>query len=1567
MLYAGRLSVDTDLFALLNNRIELNTVSIKDLKASINRTEDSVFNFDYIINAFSDSTALPDTTKKAWQFALVDVALSKINVSYDDELMGNDLQLKLETLEISLDEFDLKQPRIHVDNFLLTGVDASFAQSHVPMKKPPAEDGEQNVFDFNIRELDLQKINIRYSHLARKQEATLNLGKATLQVNDIRLKEKVINLSEFTLDKTFIAYHILQGADTSSVEGSSNDVNTNSGKPEWKFSLDEIELTNNSIQYYDFNKPKSSGMDFNHLWVSGLNLVADKIAVSESGYAIDLKNFSFHEGSGFVLQALQGEVSINEHAADVKDFLLQTAATKFVLDLQTEFSSFKNLSSTYPEMKIDAYVRDSQIGLADLNTFIPNWSEKIPLKIQPHSDLHLDASVHGTINNLQVELLEVSALKETTLQTKGTIKGLPDIKKAFFKIDIEKFYTTAGDVKSILRDTLLPSSIEFPSWIDLSGNFSGTLERPSAKSTFNSDLGSIQLDVSTTLESSIPEYSGSIAVNAFALGKLLKNQDVGELDLDASFDGAGLTMENHQVKVKINMNSFDFKGYTYKDFIVDGRAKDYLFTGKASMHDPNLNFEFNGDLDYNFNNDKQSYHFDFDLINADFNALHLTARPLKTRFTLTLNFDNVNLEDLNGDLSLHNVAVYNGDKLYKVDSLLFASLHDEEKTELSIQSNIINGKFTGSFDLLDLPAVMKDYFNTYYVWSDTVYYSSEKPQQFSFNLKIDDTSLLTDVLMPDLKRFVPGEIKGDFNSNEKKLDIAIAIDEIEYGSISAEKLKFHATSNKEKLNYEFHAEDLSVNVMHIPSLNLEGEAQDNTMTTEIAFYDSLEKERYILGGVFSKVNDMVEFQLLPDKVVLNYDKWEVPKDNFIRIGKAGISRAAFSLSNNEQEIKVNTQQGAQTSAEITLRQLQLATLAHMIFPQDTLIQGVIQGGIKFNAAVNNEQLLVADISVNEISLSERKLGNLNIKAEQPSAKSYNFNVGIHGPATSVDVKGGYAIKDSISVINAEARLASLDLAAVEPLFFGQVKDLEGNLTGQISLSGKANDPEFDGKLTFQNTSLIPTYINTKISLANESITLGQDQISFSNFTLTDQKNNPFILNGKIESAETKGFNLDFTAQAKNFLMLDTKEGDNDLFYGKLIVSTNLKVTGTSNYPEVDAQMSMGDESNFTYVVPQDDQGVMEQKGVVEFVDRDVHKDPFLASVENDAQSRKDSVAIMRGITLTAKIELSDKETLNILIDPVTGDRLTVNGNATLTLDIDPTGDMDLTGRYELTSGSYGITFYKLMKRDFEIQNGSTITWTGDPMDADLDITGIYNVEASPAELLQSEDPQATKRLAFIVYLNVDGKILSPEISFLLDMKQGDRNAMGGSVYSKIQDINTRESDLNKQVFSLLVLKRFMTDNPFENEGGGNLENTARTSVSRFLSDQLNKMSENVEGVELTFDLKSYEDYSDEGPTGRTQLEVGLSKNLLSDRLVVKLTGNVDLEGDQQDNQNFSDYIGDLALEYKLTDDGRLRVTGFYNSDYDMIDGELKNTGAGLIYIKDYDTLRELFKANDKKD
>ncbi|HEY5824593.1 MAG TPA: translocation/assembly module TamB domain-containing protein, partial [Cyclobacteriaceae bacterium] len=519
--------------------------------------------------------------------------------------------------------------------------------------------------------------------------------------------------------------------------------------------------------------------------------------------------------------------------------------------------------------------------------------------------------------------------------------------------------------------------------------------------------------------------------------------------------------------------------------------------------------------------------------------------------------------------------------------------------------------------------------------------------------------------------------------------------------------------------------------------------------------------------------------------------------------------------------------------------------------------------------------------------------------------------------------------------------------------------------------GEVSNPAINGSLTFKDATIVPSAVNSAFILKEETLTIKESGLVFSDFTIRDEKNNTASIDGTIGSANFKSFRLNLDVKANDFQMLNSTYADNKLFYGKVTVTTQMRIHGSASEPRVNMDVSLGDKSNFTFVVPQSEKGVQDQKGIVTFVDKDADTDPFLAGIKpNDTL-----VTAFKGVDLTANIELSGGETFNIVLDPASGDQLSVRGKSDLTLKMDPAGEMQLTGRYEIVSGTYDFSFYKLVKRNFIIEKGSVISWLGDPMEAQLDIRAIYKIETSPMELVSNQIEIVSptelntyrQRLPFLVYLMIKGDMLTPEITFKLDMPVDKQNAFGGNIYATIQDLNTRESDLNKQVFALLVLKRFITENPLESQSGGDTEGTARSSVSRVLTDQLNRLSENVKGVQLSFDVKSYQDYSTGTAQGQTQLQLGVSKTLFNDRLVVKVSGNLDIEGENASQQHSAaDYIGDLALEYKVTGDGRIRISGFRNSNYDMIDGELTETGAGLIYIKDYNTLSELFKANEKE-
>jgi hypothetical protein len=210
------------------------------------------------------------------------------------------------------------------------------------------------------------------------------------------------------------------------------------------------------------------------------------------------------------------------------------------------------------------------------------------------------------------------------------------------------------------------------------------------------------------------------------------------------------------------------------------------------------------------------------------------------------------------------------------------------------------------------------------------------------------------------------------------------------------------------------------------------------------------------------------------------------------------------------------------------------------------------------------------------------------------------------------------------------------------------------------------------------------------------------------------------------------------------------------------------------------------------------------------------------------------------------------------------------------------------------------------------------------------------------------------------------ELLKPAISFRLDLPENERGA-NSEAYTKLLQVNRDENELNKQVFALLALNRFIANNPFQSlaGGGGGINTLARSSVSKLLTQQLNNMaSDLVQGVDINFDVNSSEDYSSGSLQQKTDLEVGLSKKLLNDRLTVTVGSSFGLEGgsSQQQNQNATNIAGNVNVEYALSADGRYRLRAYRrNQNESVIEGQIIETGVGFTLVVDYNRFREIFQ------
>jgi hypothetical protein len=287
----------------------------------------------------------------------------------------------------------------------------------------------------------------------------------------------------------------------------------------------------------------------------------------------------------------------------------------------------------------------------------------------------------------------------------------------------------------------------------------------------------------------------------------------------------------------------------------------------------------------------------------------------------------------------------------------------------------------------------------------------------------------------------------------------------------------------------------------------------------------------------------------------------------------------------------------------------------------------------------------------------------------------------------------------------------------------------------------------------------------------------------------------------------------------------------------------------------------------------------------------------------------------------------------------------------------------------------------LLKRKFDIKEGSYILWTGEPTTADISITAVYKTDAAPIDLLGDQIGNVTpevrntykQKIPFETQLIMKGELLKPDITFDIVLPEGNNTVSTeiiNSTQTKLTQLRQQPSELNKQVFALLLLNRFIGENPFASESGGaTAESLARQSASKILSQQLNNLAGDlISGVELNFDLESSDDYTLGQRQNKTDLNVGVSKKILNDRLKVTVGSTFGLEGQQQANQQSNNIAGDISADYQLSKDGRYRIRAYRKNQYQVaLQGQVIETGVGFIITLNYNKFKELFqKAKDEK-
>jgi len=1618
-LVAGKsIAVDINMLKLLKNTVEIQSLEAHGITAKIRRTlPDSAFNFDYIVKAFAsekESEPTADTTS-ALLFNLDKIQFEKIHVVYADAVIGTSADVYLGRLNTNIKKFDLTKnmafelPKINID-----GLNATVKQW-----KPAVEGAGPSVEDFGITDktaqttsllpdvgiqvADLNNILVRYEDQSSALKSQFILKRFHADINKIDLNKQVVDIQKLDLDgsdnnvllgkiqqaaaKVTKTNAVTAQADAATTNAKNKEAKTEKSNPQaekndiaktdtssatkmnWVVSAKDIIINNTSIRFKDDNQPRIKGFDYFNIHMPGLKTRLTDLYYSADSMSGSLKELVAADHSGFVIKQLKADFNYTNTGAEIKNLYAETPRTLIRDYVKLSYPSLDIIAKRPELITVNANITKSHIDMRDIRFLAPFLDTMQVMKPLLDKKFYIDTRVTGRVDDLYIPNIDFRTLSNTRLIASLHLKGLPDMNKLSVDLNLKKLTTGRSDIEKLVSKSMLPQSIELPNTIGLSGTFKGGMTAFKTNLALVTEKGTAKVDGTVQMTKRDTLYDAAVNVRDLNIGQIMKmDSTLGILSFEGKIKGKGTDPKKLVANFDGKVNRLDAMGYRYHDIDMDVSADKGAMKASILSPDPNIKLKLNASANMKSTYPKVAFELLVDSINLQ--KLHLMQDALSYRGKLSGNFSTADPNFLNGEAHITNSLIqYNSDR-YALDTVSLLAKADTSRNQLVLRSDFLNAHLVGKYKILELQSAVQDLLQVYYKPEKPVKIPAYSPQIIEFSAQLTRNRLIQDFL-PQLTEMKAITLDGLFNSTSKNLSAKLDAPHIVYAGTAIDNVTLDINSLDSALYYSALIYKVKMNSIELTNTVFSGKVAQNIVNMGLWIKDKQDKEQYHLGANMEANNGLFEFSLLQDGLMLNYDKWEVASNNRLKFGSAGLLANNFVLSNKGQELRIASQDSILNSPiDVAFKNFRIETLSKMVMSDSLDVGGGINGQTTLSR-LESSPVFVADLVVDKFYFGKDTVGNVNIKVNNERENTYNANVSITENGNNLVLSGDFINPpQGDATLDFTLDIAPLTMKTVQAFSMGNLKDSKGNVEGQLKIAGSPSKPQIRGDLNFRDAEFNVAMLNALFKAKDEQIRFDQNGISFPKFELEDSKGNFAQVSGSIKTQTYTDFEFDLGIAMDNFEVLNSTQADNDLFYGKMFLGTDLQIGGNLNKPIVDGTIKVLDSTDFTMVMPNNDPGMADRKGVVEFVDK---RDTATAN----ALARLDSMTVTKltGIDVDLNLQTDKDAKFKILLDAGSQDALNIQGEAELNAGVDASGKITMSGTFTVERGSYSFSFGPV-SRDFKFQKGSTITWNGDPLDAQLNITAVYTLKAPTLELvapqLGTQNANLYKqKIPFDVLLKISDQLFQPQLNFDIDLNANNA-IVSQDVISKVDNALTtlrdNPSDLNKQVFSLIVLGRFMSANPFESlSGGGGTEALVRNSVSSFLSSQLNRLaSDLITGVELDFNLTSADDYSTGTAQTRTDLNIGVSKMLLNDRLKVNIGSNFEVEGNSRPGEAANNIAGDIQLDYQLSQDGRYFARFYRKNQYQVtLQGQFVETGIGFIITMDYNRFKEIFMRSKK--
>ncbi|MEZ0611311.1 translocation/assembly module TamB domain-containing protein [Fibrella sp. WM1] len=1617
LLSGRRMRVDVDMLALLQSKISLNQVELEGVRLHVTRTlPDTAFNFNYILDAFN--TAKPDTASLATKVAppadttstpldisLSGVALRQVLIRYEDDVAGANVDAYMDSLHVNFETVNVAQSRYRIRD--VTGDRLNIkTRIYEGIPTPETPETSSDTLDLGLGKWQLTNtlwdVRVETADFA----TTGKVNRLAMESDYFYLNGEKVGIKSLLLDKSDITTTLLRPTRAKkearsteaavAIQQADPRVKAAAKAAEaqpagWVARVGRVRFADNRLRFDDRTQPRQAkGLDYGHLDLQGLGIEGRNLLYSPALISGQIRQGRFRDKSGFVLQHFDVDAQYGEKQTLLSNLFIRTASpgspgTILRDRLELRYDSLGQLTRATEgrnlnRVRVFVNLRQSRLAFADVLQLAPFLANTPPLAGNAREVVRINTQLRGTLADLRIPNAELAMFSGTSLKMAGRFTNVTVPDRLGLDVTLTEARTNRADLRKLLPAGTLPDSVALAPQLNLTGRIRGTLDNLTTDAKLATNWGTAAFDgtLRNFYAGKNQAYEGKAVLDKFDAGKWLMNpKQFGLITARAAVNGRGIDPKTLSTNFRAVVDQADLNGYNYKNADVSGTLSGGTLTIKGGINDPNIRLALNTRV--GLKTDYPSIDGTININELNLDKLKLYTDPLSIKGNIQLAMTSTDPVRPEGTVYAQNAVVSLKGKSYPIDTLyLKAGTVNPNRKTLVLGLPFGQLALSGQFEYTNLYDIVASEIGKYFRVPNLTYKTVQPPYSFYVTGQVRQDPLLQ-AFVPGIRKLEPVKLDA-YLDNTRDTTFAARINTglVDYDTIVVKGSSLALLAYNNQLNVAGQVNGVQTSSLKLYKTQLSGTAANNKFNFSVISKDSADRDRHGLAGLVSLIGNDYRLQVGQRGLLTNYRTWTADSTGYLQYGPAGVLAQGFLIRQGEQTLVVNsTEPKPNAPLRVEARNLNLRDLA-AIANQDT---SMVSGTLNSNVVVRDyftKLGFTGDLRVDSLRVMDKPIGNVNGKFANASDGRISVDVSLLGTYNDAKLSGFYNPNDPKSNLDFLLQLNRLDARTIEAFSFGELRRARGTLHGEADILGSTTSPQLNGGISFDSVAFNIKRLNATYRIDQERIRLAGQTITFTDFNLRDTLGRTLTTDGKVVLNNIPDVSYDLRVRANNFLALNAARKDNDFIYGQASISANLHVVGKGSSPAIDGNVRLEDGSKVTTVLPSDDASLEDAREVVTFID---HKDTLALS--KYLKPRVDSVRAplqfdqLNKSNINLTLEADEQSEITIVVDELNGDNLRARGNARLAVNVAPSGEISVLGRYEVTEGRYSLT-YQVLQREFALQKGGYINFTGDPLKADLNLTAIYEARTTSDALISSEvstqtSPTTKIQVPYNVALTVSGNLSAPSITFDILAPRETLTRLGAAadpVSRKLQSLRDNPNDMNKQVFGLLILGNFIAETSNGSNSdfnvGNTAENLARSSVSKVISQQLQQFASGlIKGVDLDVNLDSKSGLAQTGSAtaNRTDLNIGLSRSFLQGRLTVSVGRNflVDGTSDVRAAQNNNAVFDNLSLNYNLTRDGRyaLRAYRRNNTERTILEGFVVETGVGFVITVDFNTLADL--------